>query len=91
MNAVRLASCCNVGAIVHQNFRSARIRELQNLPGQLSELASGQIALPDLHQFDTFFDPVRYVRQPVRLVLRIRSVRNEAANHNYWVELALAR
>src|SRR5271168_4591815 len=81
MNAMRLTCHRHIGTIVYQNFRSVRIRNSQDLPGQFSQIANRQVPLPDLHEFDALCDAARQMRNPSSLVYRESSVRDQAANH----------
>ncbi len=82
MNAVRFAGDSYIGAIIDQNFRSVRIRDTQNLPGQLGQIARAEVAFADLYEVNAFRDPVLDMSHPFGSVPGKISVGDEAANHN---------
>ena len=52
MHAVRAAGQRDIGAIVHQDFRSVRIGKLEHAPDETRQFTRGQIFFADLNALD---------------------------------------
>ena len=62
MHAVRATSQSDIGAIVHQNFRSTRIGEFDHAPDETRQFSRGQIFFTDLNALDARCELPRDIR-----------------------------
>jgi hypothetical protein len=62
MHAVCAASQRDIGAIVHQDFRSMRIGKLEHAPDETRQFSRGQIFFTDLNTLDAHRELPRDIR-----------------------------